>query len=172
MAFRDDLGEHLLVKTTAVLGAQRGDVQRAGSNPLEQTGEALHSGSRGRRALGVRGRRSHVENPISQMGCDESQAVSTLAKHMQAVMLLVRFLKGSLRCLIVHGRQAEQPVVNISSDGDRAECAKIRRWTASSCVMLAGHLIASSAGTRSVVATSSGEAEIHALTKSGGGNGC
>ena len=49
---------------------------------------------------------------------------------------------------------------------DWAGCAKTRRSTSSSYVMLGGHLVAPSATTQNVVATSSDEAEFHALTKS------
>ena len=87
-------------------------------------------------------------------------------KHMQALKLLVRFLKGSPRCLVVYARQAEQLVVNVYSDSDWAGCTKTRRSTSSSYVMLGDHLIVSSATTQNVVATSSGEAEFYALTKS------
>ena len=41
-----------------------------------------------------------------------------------------------------------------------------RRSTSSSFVMLGGHMLAASATTQNVVATSSGEAEFHALTMS------
>ena len=44
--------------------------------------------------------------------------------------------------------------------------AKTRRPTSSSYGMLGGHLLAASATTQNVVATSSGEAEFYALTKS------
>ena len=79
---------------------------------------------------------------------------------MQALKRLVRFLKGSPRCLVLYNRQAEQPTVDVFSDSDWAGS------TSSSCVMLGGHLLASSATTQNVVATSSGEAEFYALTKS------
>ena len=42
------------------------------------------------------------------------------AKNMQALERLVRFLKGSPRCLVVYGRQAEQQVVDVFSDSDLA----------------------------------------------------
>ena len=87
-------------------------------------------------------------------------------KHMQALKRLVRFLKGSPRCLVVYARQAEQPVVGVYSDSDWAGCTKTRRSTSSSYVMLGDHLIVSSATTHNVVATSSGEAEFYAPTKS------
>ena len=35
-------------------------------------------------------------------------------KNMQAFKRLVRFLKGSPRCLVVHNRQLEQPIVDAS----------------------------------------------------------
>ena len=45
-------------------------------------------------------------------------------KHMQALKRLVRFLKGSPRCLIVYNRQVDQPIVDVFSDSD---CADVRR---------------------------------------------
>ena len=65
-----------------------------------------------------------------------------------------------------YGRQAEQQVVDSFSDSDWRGCAKTRRSTSFSHAMLGGHLFAASATTQNVVATSSGEAEFHALTKS------
>ena len=88
------------------------------------------------------------------------------AKNMQALQRLVRFLKGSPRCLVVHGRQAEQQVVDVFSDSDWAGCAKTRRSTSSSYVIMDWHVFAASATTQNVVATSSGEAEFYALTES------
>ena len=86
--------------------------------------------------------------------------------HMQALGRLVRFLKGSPRCLVVYNRQPEQPIVDVFSDSDWAGCTKTRRSTSSSYVMLGGHLLVSSATAQNVVATSSGEAEFYVLTKS------
>ena len=111
---------------------------------------------------------------LSQDRCELQFAVKELArrmqqantKNMQALKRLVRFLKGSPRCLVVYNRQAEQPVVDVFSDNDWAGCAKTRRSTSSSYVMLGGHLLAASATIQNVVATSSGEAEFYALTKS------
>ena len=51
------------------------------------------------------------------------------AKNMQALKRLVRFLKGSPRCLVDYGRQAEQQVVHVFSDSDCAGCVKTRRST-------------------------------------------
>ena len=87
-------------------------------------------------------------------------------KNMQALKRLVRFLKGRPRCLIVYSRQVEQPIVDVFSDSDWTGCAMTRRSTSSSYVTLDRHLLASSATTQNVVATSSGEAEFYALTKS------
>ena len=83
------------------------------------------------------------------------------AKNMQALKCLVRFLNGCPS----HGRQAEQQVAGVFSDRDWAGCAKT--WpTSSPYVRLGGHLIASSTTTQNVGATSSGEAEFYAMTKS------
>ena len=102
---------------------------------------------------------------LSQDRCELQFAVKELArwvqqpntKNIQARKRLVRFLKESPRCLIVNSRQV---------DGDWARCARNRRLTSSSYVMLGGLLFAASATTQSVVATSSGEAKFYALTKS------
>ena len=110
---------------------------------------------------------------LSQDRCELQFAVKELAKrmqqpitkNMQALKRLVRFLKGSPRCLVVYNRQAEQPTVDVFLDSDWAGCAKTRRSTSSSYVMLGGHIFAASANTQNVVATSSGEAEFNALTK-------
>ena len=109
---------------------------------------------------------------LSQDRCEMQFAVKELArrmqqsntKNMQVLQHVVRFLKGSPRCLVVYNRQAEQPIVDVFSDFDWAGCAI--RSTSSSYMMLGGHLLAASATTQNVVATSSGEAEFHALTKS------
>ena len=111
---------------------------------------------------------------LSEDRCELQFAVEELARRMQqpntknmkALERLGRFLKGSPRCLVVYNRQAEQPIVNVFSDSDWAGCAKTRRATSSSYVMLGGLLLAESATTQKVVATSSGEAEFYALTKS------
>ena len=96
------------------------------------------------------------------------------AKNLQALKRLVRFLKGSPRRLIVYNRKVKLPIVDVFSDSGWAGCAKTQRSTSSSYVMLGGHLLASSATTQNVVATSSGEAEFYALTKSASraGTGC
>ena len=93
---------------------------------------------------------------LSQDRCELQFAVKELAKRMQqpntknlqALTRLVRFLKGSPRCLVVHNRQAEQQIVDVFSDSDWAGCA--RRSTSSSYVMPGGHLLASSATTQNV----------------------
>ena len=111
---------------------------------------------------------------LSHDRCELQFAVKELARRMQqpntknvqAVKRLVRLLRGSPRRLVVYNRQADQPVVDVFSDSDWAGCAKTRRSTSSSYVMLGGHLFAESATTQNVVATSSGEAEFYALTKS------
>ena len=95
---------------------------------------------------------------LSQDRCELQFAVKELArriqqpntKNMQAFKRLVRFLKGSTRCLVVYNRQVEQPIVDVLSDSDWAGCAKTRRSTSYSYVMLGGHLLAASATTQNV----------------------
>ena len=114
-----------------------------------------------------------ADSYLSQDRCDLQFAVKELArqmqqpntKNLQALERLVRFLKGSPRCLVVYSGQADKPIVDVFSDSDWAGCAKSRRSTSSSYVMLGGHLLAASATTQNVVATSSGEPEFYALTK-------
>ena len=95
------------------------------------------------------------------VSCSSRRMQQPNTKNMQAFKRLVRFMKGSPRCLVVHNGQAEQPIVDVFSDSDW----KTRRSTSSSSVMLGEHLLAASATTQSV-ATSSDEAEFYALTKS------
>ena len=212
-AFRDKLGKHLLVKTTAVMGpnVEMGDVQEAFH--LNRLSRLYPPGEEGSERWELEADPRHVEILESQMGLsNESKAVSTpgvrttheedgkeldaegracyrswtmrasylsqdrcelqfavkelarrmqqpSTKNMQALKGLVRFLKGSPRCLVVYNRQAEQPIVDVLSDSDWAVCAKTRQSTSSSYVMLGGHLLAATATTQNVVATSSGEAE-------------
>ena len=111
---------------------------------------------------------------LGQDRCELQFAVKELAGRMQqpntknfeAPKRLVQFLKGGPRCLVVYNTQAEEPLVDVFSESDCAGCAKTRRSTSSSYVMLGFHLLAASATTQNVVATSSGEAEFYALTKS------
>ena len=215
-AFRDELGKHLLVKTTAMMGrnVEKGDVQEA--IHLNRLLRLHPPGAEGGERWELEADPRHVEMLVSQMGLSsESKAVSTPGvrttdeeggkelgaedracyrswtmrasyfsqdrcelqiavkefaqpntKNMQGLKRLVRLLKGSPRCLVVYNRQAEQPIVDVFSDSDWAGCAKTRRSTSTSYVMLGGHLLAASATTQKVVATSSGEAEFYALTKS------
>ena len=74
---------------------------------------------------------------LSQDRCELQFAVKELArrmqqpntKNMQVLKRLVRFLKGSPRCLVVYNRQAEQPIVDVFTDSDWAGCAKTRQST-------------------------------------------
>ena len=192
-AFRNEMGKHLLVKTTAVLGpnVEMGDVQEANHlnrlvrlhPPGAEEGErweieadprhveilvsGLNNESKAVSTLGVRmtdeddGKELDAENRacyrswtmrasyLSQDRCELQFAVKELArrmqqpnaKNMQALKRLVRFLKGSPRCLVVCNRQPEQPFVDVFSDSDCAGCTKTRRSTSSSYVMLGGHLL-------------------------------
>ena len=81
-AFRDELGKHLLVKTTAVMGpnAEMGDVQEAiHLNRLLRLSSRRRVASDGELEADPR----HVEILVSQMGLgNESKAVSTLGVRM------------------------------------------------------------------------------------------
>ena len=77
-AFRDELGKHLLVKTTTVLGptAQMGDVQE--SIHLNGLLRLYPPGAEGGERRELEADPRHVEILVSQVGLgDESKAVST-----------------------------------------------------------------------------------------------
>ena len=174
-AFRDDLAKHLLVKTTVVMGpnVEMGDVQEA--IHLNRLLRLYPPGAERGERWELEADPRHVEILVSQMGLsNESKAVSTpvvrttdeedgkeldaegracyrswtmrasylsqdrrelqlavkeLARRMQqpntkntqALKRLVRFLKGSPRCLIVCNRQAEQPIVDVATSSGEAE---------------------------------------------------
>ena len=176
--FRDELGKHLLVETTAVLGpnVEMGDVQEA--MHLNRLVRLYPPGAEGGERWEIEADPRHVKILESQMGLNnESKAVSTpgvrmtdeddgkefdcencacyrswtmrasyfsqdrcelqfavkeLArrmqqpntKNMQALKRLVRFLKGSPRCLVVYNRLTEQSFVDVFSDSDWAGCTK------------------------------------------------
>ena len=149
--FRNEMGKHLLVKTTAVLGPnlEMGDVQEAiHLNRLVRLYPPGAEGGRGRPstcrdpgvAVGLNNESKAVSTPgvrmtdeddgkevdavnracyrswtmrasyLSQDRCELQFAVKELArrmqqpntKNMQALKRLVRFLKGSPRCLVVY----------------------------------------------------------------------
>ena len=189
-AFQEELGKHLLVKTTAVMGpnVEMGDVQEA--IHLNRLLRLYPPGAEGGERWELEADPRHVDILVSQMArslmqrielatdrgrcgpaicqdrCELQFTVKELArrmqqpntKSMQTLERLVQFLKGSPRCLVVYNRRAEQPIVDVFPDSNWAGCAKTRRSTSSSCVMLGGHLLSASATTQNVVATSSGEA--------------
>ena len=103
----------------------------------------------------------------SQDRCELQFAVKELArrmqqpntKNMQALKRLVRFLKGSPRCLSC-------TTDKLNSQSWTSSQTATGRSTSSSYVMLGGHLLAASPTTQNVVATSPGEAKFFALTKS------
>ena len=78
-AFRDELGRHLLVKTTAVMGpiVEMGDVQEA--IHLSRLLRLYPPGAEGGERWELKADPQHVEVPVSQMGLsNESKAVSSL----------------------------------------------------------------------------------------------
>ena len=78
-AFRDELGKHLLVKTTALMGPNVEMGRCTRSNPLEQIVETVSSSAEGGERWELEADPRHVEILASQMGLsNESKAVSTL----------------------------------------------------------------------------------------------
>ena len=111
---------------------------------------------------------------LAQDRCELQFACKEAARRMQephtadlrALKRIARFLKGHPRCIIVYARQSETYLLDVYSDSDWAGCRRTRRSTSSSYMMNGKHLILSSSTTQNVIATSSGEAEFYALTKS------
>ena len=71
--FRDELGKHLLVKTTAVLGpnVEMGDVQKA--IHLNRLVRLYPSGAEGGERLEIEADPRHVEIVVSQMGLNNQR---------------------------------------------------------------------------------------------------
>eukprot|EP00973_Karenia_brevis_P047469 6590130-Karenia_brevis.AAC.1 len=61
--------------------------------------------------------------------------------------------------------QNGQQHIDAFSDSDWAGCKSTRKSTSGGCAMIGTHLIKSWASTQNVIALSSGEAELYALTK-------
>ena len=109
---------------------------------------------------------------LSQDRCELQFAVKELSRRMQAEHQehaspqTSAIPEGKSEMLGRVQQTGRTAIVDVFSDSDWAGCAKTRRSTPSSYVMLGGHLLVASATTQNVVATSSGEAEFYALTKS------
>ena len=80
---------------------------------------------------------------------------------MHALNRLVRFLKGSPRCLVVYNDKLNSQSWTSSQTATGQGVRRPRRSTSSSYGMLGRNLLA--ATTQNVVATSSGEAEFYGV---------
>ena len=85
-------------------------------------------------------------------------------KHWKELKRIGRYLVGKPRVVHMFNWQDEQAVLNVYSDSNWAGCHKTRKSTSGACFMHGGHLIRSYSKTQSVLALSSAEAELYALT--------
>ena len=83
---------------------------------------------------------------------------------------LMRYLKGKRRAVqwFAWDDRGRSATLEGYSDSDWAGCQRTRKSTTGGCIRWNGHLLKSWSKTQSVVATSSGEAELYAATRCGG----
>ena len=87
-----------------------------------------------------------------------------LNKNWTDLRRLGRYLLGRLRVVHVFVWQDEPTVIDVYSDSNWAGCQKTRKSTSGACYMHGGHLLRSYSKTQAVLALSSAEAELYALT--------
>ena len=80
---------------------------------------------------------------------------------------MVRYLCGIPRLVYHYPWQSLPKHMNVPVDTDFAGCAATRRSTSGAAVMLGGHCVKHWASTHTVVSLSSGEAELHGISKGG-----
>jgi hypothetical protein len=78
---------------------------------------------------------------------------------------MTRFLKGCPRMVQMFEWQDPVSEVIVYSDADWAGCGETRKSTSGGAVMIGKHLIRAWSSTQSVIALSSGEAELYAIVK-------
>ena len=114
-------------------------------------------------------------NYLTQDRSDLCFTVKELAREMssptmaswKALKKLARYILGAPRVVTCYPYQTFDGNINIHSDTDWAGCARTRRSTTGTIVLLGSHLIKGSSTTQSVVALSSGEAEFYGLVRAG-----
>ena len=106
---------------------------------------------------------------------DLSEAVKTLARHMQSptayswgkLKRLGRYLAGKPRVVQYFRQQKMFNTIRVYCDSDHAGDLKTRRSTTGIVCVLGGHSIKHSSNLQSTVSLSSGESEFYALVKAG-----
>ena len=78
---------------------------------------------------------------------------------------VARYLIGNGRMVQVFIWQADLGNIKVFTDIDWAGDSKTAKSTSGDCIMYGDHLIKSWASTEQVISTSSGEAELYAVTK-------
>jgi hypothetical protein len=112
---------------------------------------------------------------LSSDRADISEAVKSLARHMQAptsyswakLKRLGRYLVGKPRVVYQYKPQRMYNAIRVFCDSDHAGDLRTRRSTTGIVCMLGSHCIKHSSNLQSTVSLSSGESEFYALVKAG-----
>ena len=112
-------------------------------------------------------------NFLSQDRMDIQYAVKEAARgmalprqsHWEKLLRLAKYLVGHMRYVTKFGRQEQVHAINAFGDSDFAGEVETRKSTSGGILMLGDHPIKSWSSTQSVIALSTGEAELYAINK-------
>lgn len=85
--------------------------------------------------------------------------------HMEKLLRIAKYLKGKPRYVVVFKKQREVFAINAYGDSDHAGEIDTRKSTSGGLVCVGDHVIKAWSSTQTVIALSSGEAELYALNK-------
>ena len=105
--------------------------------------------------------RADIQYPSKE--CSRFMA-KPLNKSWADLRRLGRYLLGKPRVVHMFAWQDEPTVLDVYSDSNWAGCHQTRKSTSGACYMYGGHLLRSYSKTQAVLALSSAEAELYALT--------
>ena len=86
--------------------------------------------------------------------------------HWDRLVRLAKYLKGRMRYVIKFAKQVGVYSINTYGDSDCASEVDTRKSTSGGMMCLGDHMIKSWSTTQSVIALSTGEAELYAINKS------
>ena len=112
-------------------------------------------------------------NYLCQDRMDIQYAVKEVARgmatprqsHLDKLIRLVKYLVGKMRYVIKYGRQDQVHAINCYGDSDFAGEVETRKSTSGGLMMLGDHPVKSWSSTQTVIALSTGEAELYAINK-------
>ena len=85
--------------------------------------------------------------------------------HLDKLIRLAKYLVGKMRYVIKYGRQDQVHAINCYGDSDFAGEVETRKSTSGGLMMLGDHPVKSWSSTQTVIALSTGEAELYAINK-------